>query len=198
MTKVCTKCNETKPLTAFSKKRWVNKDGTTRERLRAQCNQCRHATDKPLTPEQRAKHNAKAAQLRSDRLAKMTPAERTKLKQKQNAWTKAWRTNNPDTAFKMKQRYRVKHAAQIAAKKATYAATPHGRALDSARHHKYYANRSGEILARAKLQRDNLGDSYVKSLIFRHKSSTYLIPVSLVEARRLYTQIKRELKEKLA
>jgi hypothetical protein len=128
----------------------------------------------------------------------MTPAERTKLKQKQNAWTKAWRTNNPDTVFKMKQRYRVKHAAQIAAKKATYAATPHGKASDSARYRKYYTNRSGEILARAKSRRDNLSDAYVKSLIFRCKVPAHLIPVSLVEARRLYTQIKRELKEKLA
>ena len=198
MTKVCTKCNEAKPLTAFSKKRWVNKDGTIRERPRALCNKCRYIAEKPSTPEQREERNARAAQRRQDRLSNMTPAERAEYNQKQYVWGKEWKRNNPDKVFLLKQRYRKRHKDAVAAKKAADAATPHGKALDHARHRKYYANRSEEIKASAKLRRDNLDDAYVKSLVFRCKIPAHLIPASLVEARRLHVQIKRELKEKLS
>ena len=197
MTKVCTKCNEAKPLTAFSKKRWVNKDGTIRERPRALCNKCRHISEKPSTPEQREERSARAAQRRQDRLSNMTPAERAEYNQKKYVWGKEWTCNNPDKVFLLKQRYRKRHKDAVAAKKAADAATPHGKALDHARHRKYYANRSEEIKARAKLRRDNLDDAYVKSLVFRCKIPAHLIPASLVEARRLHVQIKRELKENL-
>lgn len=196
--KKCSTCKEEKPLSAFGTRRWVNKDGTVVVRPKSRCNVCRGACERPKTEaaQQRARERANAARRR--RLDAMTPEERRADTAKHNAWGKKWRHKNPDKVSLMSQRHRERHKDAIAEKKARDAKSERGRALDKARHDRYYSAHKDVINARTKAHRDRLEDSYVKSLITRGKFPPKLIPDSMVQARRLVTQIKRELKEKQA
>lgn len=197
-TKKCSTCEEEKPWSAFGTKRWVNKDGTVVVRPKSRCNVCRVACERPKTEavQQRARERANTA--RRKRLDAMTPEERLVYAAKRSAWRKEWCRKNPGNVSLQKQRYRERHKDAIAEKKARDAASEHGRALDKARHDRYYSAHKEAINARTKAQRDRLEDAYVKSLITRGKFSSKLIPDSMVQARKWITQIKRELKEKRA
>ena len=197
-TKTCSTCKEEKPLSAFGVKRWVNKDGTVVVRPKSRCNACRVACERPKTEEakQRAREQANAARRR--RIDAMTPEERHAYNTKRVKWAAAWRRNNPDAVFASKQRHRERHKEAIAVKKARDAKSEHGRKLYRARHDRYYAAHREVINARAKARRDNLESSYVKFLITRGRFPAELVPDSMVQARKLVTQIKRELKEKQA
>jgi hypothetical protein len=195
--KICGMCKEDKPFNMFGTRKRTRKDGSVSECYRSMCNKCRGIREK-ITPDKREEYNAKMAQQRLNRLSKMTPEERAAARKKQNAWQKIWRQNNPDKVFELKQRFREKHKEKIAAKKARDAKTPHGRALERERYHRYYAKHSETILERSRIERATLHPSYVKGLLFRHKVPAHLIPDELVEARKVYTQIKRQLKEKEA
>lgn len=197
-TKKCSTCKEEKSLSAFGTKRWTNKDGTVTARPKSRCNSCRVACERPKTDEdwQRARERANAG--RRMRLAAMTLEERRAYAARGVAWRKEWVRNNPDKVFLLKQQYRERHKDSIAEKKARDAKSEHGRALDRARHERYYAAHRDVINGRMKSRRDNLEDWYVKSLITRGKFSAGLVPDSMVQARKWVTQIKRELKEKQA
>lgn len=191
--KHCSTCKEQKPLTDFGTQCRVRKDGIKVERPKSRCNECRRKLEK-LSPEKRIQYNAKASLQRKERVAKMTPKEKEEAKQKHNAWQTAWRKNHPEIYRALKQRYIERHKEAIAEKKARDAKTPHGKALDSARHKKYYANNFEIISEKAKQKRKELHPSYVKSLLFRGQLPANLIPHELIELRKVYTQIKRHTK----
>ena len=195
--KTCSMCKEDKPFSMFGARKWIRKDGSVFEGYRSMCNKCRWIREK-ITPDKLEEHNAKMAQQRLNRLSKMTPEEREIARKKQAAWTKTWMKNNPDKVFELKQRYRDKHKEKIAAKKARDAKTSHGKTLERERYRRYYAKHSETILERSRVARATLHSSYVKALLFRHTVPAHLIPDELVEARKVYAQIKRQLKEKTA
>lgn len=64
---------------------------------------------------------------------------------------------------------------------------------------KYQQSEHGRVKRNIAEQRsrDNLSDKYIKSSIARGRISMKVVPTEMVELKRVYLQIKRELKEKV-
>lgn len=199
--KVCSTCEKEKPLTEFGPKKRVYK-GVTRITHRETCYECRRTLDRKntatMSTEERAAKNDTASKRyyarRVREHATHTPEQRKAKRDRQNELSRIWVSANLEKVKISKQRSREAHAVQIAEKKARDFRTPHGRNLDTARGQRYRAAHGEVLNERSRMNRTNLTDAYVKSLVFRSRITSSLIPSAIVEATRQMVKIKRELK----
>ena len=180
--KSCTRCGEVKTVSFFSKRRWTRKDGTVVEILKSQCNPCRHQAEKEriTTPEARAKHSERTAQARRKRIDVMTAEEKEQARERQRAWSNAWRKANPEKRKAMKLRSRYK---------------------DILYKRSHYQEKKGELNAKCreymKEKVENLDDIYVRKVLLRGTGlKPNQLPLALVEAKKLQLKIKRMSYEK--
>ena len=193
-TKLCKKCGVTKPTNAFGFKKYKLKNGEVSVYTRTYCAPCRYASEYS-TDEQRQRRNEQAAISRRNRISRMTEEELNAFKVKQTKATSIWIKDNPEKKKEYRKRYAEKYKEVIKLKKARDASTPHGKVLDRARCRKYFIKHSERINAINKKRRNELDRGYVVSLLTRGKSSSKAIPEELIEAKRVVTLIKRELKD---
>jgi len=204
MNKVCTCCKQEKPLTEFTRRKFVYK-GVERWGHKSHCKPCHTEAGRVARLANLEKAHAREKELREQRMARMTPEEREAHNAKCLAWANDWRKAHTDKVKEMKRKYREAHKERIAAKKAADAKTEHGRALDRARGKKYRARNPERVrelhkitsakrapIAKqeARQKRVKLCRSYVAQLL---KLPTAIVPPELVELERVRLKIKREL-----
>jgi hypothetical protein len=205
--KVCTKCKVEKPFTEFTRRKNVYK-GVETWGYKSQCKPCHNQATHLARQANLEKARARDAELREQRMARMTPEEREAHNAKCLAWANEWRKAHTDKVKEMKSKYRETHKEKIAAKKAADAKTEHGRALDRARGERYRAKHPERVrelhkiastkrapIAKqeAKQKRIKLVKSYVAQLL---QLPTAVIPPELIELERTRLQIKRMVQEK--
>jgi len=217
MTKICTCCKQEKPLTEFTRRRFVYK-GTERWGHKSHCKVCHTAASKAAREANLEKARARDAELRAQRMARMTPEQKEEHRLKFVAWNTAWRKANPDKVKANKLRHRDR---AIERKRERYQ-----EKLDElrAKCHEYYLAHKDEISARAKrhyqkpevqqrlrayqqairpqerikarMKIRNLDPNYIKLLIRRNIGlPAHLVSESLIETQRLIVQIKREVRK---
>ena len=199
--KVCYTCEKEKPLTEFGPKKRVCK-GVTTITHRETCYECRRIlarkkTATMSTEERAAKNDADSKRYYARKVreqATHTPEQRKAKRDRQREVARIWTAANPEKLKISKKRYRAAHAIQIAEKKARDFKTPHGKSLDIARGQRYRAAHSEVLNEKSRMSRTNLTDAYVKTLVFRCRIASSLIPSAIVEATRQMVKIKRELK----
>lgn len=205
--KVCSKCKEEKPLTEFTRRKFVYK-GVEKWGYKSQCKTCHNLSTHLARKVNLEKARAREAELRKQRMDSMTPEEREAHNAKCLAWANEWCKAHMDKVKEMKRKYRETHKEQIAAKKAADAKTEHGRALDKARGARYRARHPERVrelqkavsakrapIAKqeAKQKRIKLVNSYVAQLL---QLPTAIVPPELIEATRTRVQIKRVVQHK--
>ena len=207
MVKVCSKCKVEKPFTEFTQRKFVYK-GVERLGYKSWCKPCHTLGSKLAREANLEKARLREAELREQRMARMTPEEREAHNAKQLQWTTEWRKAHLDKVKEMKRKYREANKERIAAKKAADAKTEHGRALDKARGDRYRARHPERVrelqkavsakrapIAKeeARQKRVKLCNSYVAQLL---QLPTGVVPPELIEVARTRIKIKREVLER--
>ena len=216
MTKLCTCCKQEKPLTEFTRRKFVYK-GVERWGHKSQCKPCHTLGNKLARDANLEKAHAREKELREQRKLNRTPEQKEELRLKFLAWNKAWRDANPDKIKAKKLRGRDKELVykrnRYQEKKEELQAKCHEYYLThkeeiSERHKRH--NQKPEIKARLKAYQQarrpqdritarekirNLDDNYVKSIIRRNVGlPAHMQPKQLIEAQKLIIKIKRELR----
>jgi hypothetical protein len=217
MTKVCTKCNETKPFELFNKKAG-RKDGRA-----SACRECSTAYSRACranrSDEQRAKDYAysgawKAANPDLVRQHKRTAYHKHRERELENS--KKWRDANKGWIQNYNAEYHAQNKDQIRERKRAwrianpelrnqrericYAANPEVRRKAS----KVWRDKNIDAVRqqanlRGKRYRETFADTYVNNKLRRGlRLKGVKMPPELIELKRAHLQIKRELKEKLA
>lgn len=217
MTKICTCCKQEKPLTEFTRRRFVYK-GTERWGHKSHCKACHVLKSKIAREADLEKARAREKELREQRKLNMTSEQKEEQRLKFVAWNTAWRKANPDRVKATKFRHRDR---AIARKRERYQekidelrAKCHEYYLAhkdeiNERHRKHYQNPEVRERARARQQAArpqerikarmkirNLDPNYIKLLIRRNIGlPAHLVSKSLIETQRLIVQIKREVRK---
>ena len=218
-TKTCSTCKEEKPLSAFGKLA-RSKDGYT-----GRCRQCINAYDVKYRADmsdesrvkRRASHNewrqqnkdkvkaytAKFYQNHKEELLAYQAAYRAKHferdRERNNARTREWVQANPERAKAATRRWREANAEHLRELSRVWRVTEAGKqSVD--RWRKANPDKVKDINKQAQLRRvREVSDSYVRGLIKAQANAwgTY-IPPALVECKKMFIKIQRELKEKQA
>ena len=217
MTKICTCCKQEKPLTEFTRRKFVYK-GVERWGHKSQCKPCHTLGNKLAREANLEKAHAREKELREQRKLNRTPEQKEKLRLKFLAWNTAWRKANPDRVKAAKLRHRDR---AIERKRERYQ-----EKIDElrAKCHEYYLANKEEINERhmkhyqkpevkerlrayqqaarprerikARMKIRNLDSNYIKLLIRRNIGlPAHLVSKSLIETQRLIVQIKREVRK---
>lgn len=217
MTKVCTCCKQEKPLTEFTRRKFVYK-GVERWGHKSHCKPCHTLNNKIAREANLDKAHAREKELREQRIARMTSEQRNELRHKFYMWNTAWRKANPDRVKAAKLRRRDKELVykrnryqekrdELRAKCREYYLA-HKEEINE-RHQRHYqkpevkermrayqqASRPQDrVKARMKIR--NLDPNYIKLLIRRNIGlPAHLVSKSLIETQRLIVQIKREVRK---
>ena len=216
MTKLCTCCKQEKPLTEFTRRKYVYKD-VERWGHKSQCKSCHTLGNKLARDANLEKAHAREKELREQRKLNRTPEQKEELRQKFLAWNKAWRDANPDKVKAKKLRHRDREIErkreryqekkeELRAKCRDYYLANKEEITERHKQH----NQIPEVKVRKKLYQQarrpqdritarekirNLDDNYVKSIIRRNVGlPAHMQPKQLIEAQKLIIKIKRELR----
>jgi len=217
MTKICTCCKQEKPLTEFTRRKFVYK-GVERWGHKSHCKPCHVAKSKLAREANLEKARAREKELREQRIARMTSEQRNELRHKFYMWNTAWRKANPDKVkvaklnhrdraiARKRERYQEKRDELRAKCHEYYLA--HKEEINE-RHRRHYqkpevkermrayqqaARPQDRIKARMKIR--NLDPNYIKVLIRKNIGlPAHLVSESLIETQRLIVQIKREVRK---
>ena len=105
MTKVCTCCKQEKPLTEFTRRKFVYK-GVERWGHKSHCKPCHTMNNRIARGMDLEKAHAREAELRLRRLGLETPEQKEARRLKALEWQRAWRDANPDKVKAKKLRHR--------------------------------------------------------------------------------------------
>ena len=216
MTKICTCCKQEKPLTEFTRRRFVYK-GVERWGHKSQCKPCHTLGNKLARETDLEKAHAREKELRERRKLTITPEQKEELRQKTIAWQTAWRKANPDKVKEKKLRHRDREIErkreryqekkdELRAKCREYSQLHREEITERQKKH----NQKPEVKARLKAYQQarrpqdritarekirNLDDNYVKSIIRNNVGlPAHMQPKQLIEAQKLIIKIKRELR----
>lgn len=217
MTKLCTCCKQEKPLTEFTRRKFVYK-GVERWGHKSHCKPCHKIKNRIAREMDLEKAHAREKELRERRLGLETPEQKEARRIKALEWQRAWREANRDKVKASKLRRRDKELVykrnRYQEKKEELQAKCHEYYLThkeeiSERHKKHYqksevkerlrayqqARRPQDrIRAREKIR--NLDDNYIKTVIRRNVGlPAHMQPKQLIEAQKLILKIKRELRK---
>ena len=217
MTKICTCCKQEKPLTEFTRRKFVYK-GVERWGHKSHCKPCHTEAGRVARQANLEKARAREKELREQRIARMTFEQRDELRHKFYRWNTAWRKANSDKVKAAKLRRRDK---ELVYKRNRY---QEKRDELRAKCHEYYLANKEEINERqqrhyqkpevkerlrayqqaarprerikARTKIRNLDSNYIKLLIRRNIGlPAHLVSKSLIETQRLIVQIKREVRK---
>lgn len=217
MTKICTCCKQEKPLTEFTRRKFVYK-GVERWGHKSHCKPCHVAKSKLAREANLEKARAREKELREQRKLSMTPEQKEAHHLKVLKWGRAWRAANPDRVKATKLRRRDK---ELVYKRNRY---QEKRDELCAKCHEYYLAHKEEINERhrrhyqkpevkermrayqqasrpqdrvkARMKIRNLDPNYIKVLIRKNIGlPAHLVSKSLIETQRLIVQIKREVRK---
>lgn len=217
MTKICTCCKQEKPLTEFTRRKFVYK-GVERWGHKSHCKPCHVVNSKRAREANLEKARAREKELREQRKLKMTPEQKEAQRLKVLAWQRVWRKANPDRVKATKLRRRDK---DLVYKRNRY---QEKRDELRAKCHEYYLAHKDEINERhrrhyqkpevkermrayqqaarpqdrikARMRIRNLDPNYIKVMIRKNIGlPAHLVSKSLIETQRLIVQIKREVRK---
>jgi hypothetical protein len=217
MTKLCTCCKQEKPLTEFTRRKFVYK-GVERWGHKSHCKPCHKMNTRIARGMDLEKAHAREKELRERRLGLETPEQKEARRLKALEWQRVWRKANPDKVKATKLRSRDKELVykrnRYQEKRDELRAKCHEYYLANKeeiikRHMKHYqkpevkerlrayqqaARPRERIKARTKIR--NLDSNYIKLLIRRNIGlPAHLVSKSLIETQRLIVQIKREVRK---
>lgn len=189
--KTCGRCKETRALTEFNKHK-SNKDG-----LQYTCNPCRKA----IAAEYYIKTiEAQAARARRYREANLEKVRARNRKYYQENKEKILARQQNEHTKEYNKKYYIEHSEKSKARAAAWRKeNPEAaRAISKAWREAHPEQRKLSAREHARKQRDNLSDSYIKT-IFNHSIGGSIIvdeiPIALIEAKRLQLLIKRSIKD---
>lgn len=216
MTKICTCCKQEKPLTEFTRRRFVYK-GVERWGHKSHCKPCHTMNTRIARGMDLEKARAREKELRERRLGLETPEQKEARRLKQLALQRAWTAANRDKVKAAKLRRRDKELV--------YKRTRYQEKIDElrAKCREYYAthkeeisernkrnNQQPEVQARRKAYQQarrpqdrvrirekirNLDDNYIKTVIRRNVGlPAHMQSKQLIETQKLIIKIKRELR----
>jgi hypothetical protein len=216
MNKVCTCCKQEKPLTEFTRRKFVYK-GVERWGHKSHCKPCHTEAGRVARQANLEKAHAREKELRERRLGLETPEQKEARRLKALEWQRAWREANLDKvkAAKLRRRdkelvykrnryqekkeelqakcreYHLAHKKEISERQKQYHQNPKVKARLKA--YQQARRPQDRITAREKIR--NLDDNYVKSIIRNNVGlPAHMQPKQLIEAQKLIIKIKRELR----
>ena len=217
MTKICTCCKQEKPLTEFTRRKFVYK-GVERWGHKSNCKPCHTLSNRLAREANIEKARAREKELREQRKLNRTPEQKEELRLKFLAWNTAWRKANPDRikAAKLRHRNRAierkreryqekrdelrakcREYSQLHREEISERAKRHYQKLEVRERLRAYqkARRPQDrITARTKIR--NIDTNYVKLIIRKNIGlPARMQSKSLIETQRLIIQIKREVRK---
>jgi uncharacterized protein YPO0396 len=216
MTKLCTCCKQEKPLTEFTRRKFVYK-GVERWGHKSHCKPCHTEAGRVARQANLEKAHVREKELREQRKLNRTPEQKEELRLKFLAWSKAWRDANPDKVKAKKLRHRDReierkreryqekkdelrakcreydklHRKEISERQKQYNQIPEVKARLKA----YQQERRPQDRIRVREKIRNLDDNYIKTIIRRNVGlPAHMQPKQLIEAQKLIIKIKRELR----
>lgn len=217
MTKICTCCKQEKPLTEFTRRKFVYK-GVERLGHKSHCKPCHKMNTRIARGMDLEKAHAREKELRERRLGLETPEQKEVRRLKALEWQRVWRKANLDKVKAAKLRHRDR---AIERKRERY---QEKRDELRAKCHEYYLANKEEIVERhmkhyqkpevkerlrayqqairpqerikARMRIRNLDPNYIKLMIRRNIGlPAHMVSKSLIETQRLIVQIKREVRK---
>lgn len=216
MTKICTCCKQEKPLTEFTRRKFVYK-GVERWGHKSHCKPCHTMNNRIARGMDLEKAHAREAELRLRRLGLETPEQKEARRLKALEWQRAWRDANPDKVKAKKLRHRDReierkreryqekkdelrakcreydklHRKEISERQKRYNQIPEVKAHRKA----YHQERRPQDRIRVREKIRNLDDNYIKTVIRRNVGlPAHMQSKQLIETQKLILKIKRELR----
>jgi hypothetical protein len=216
MTKICTCCKQEKPLTEFTRRRFVYK-GVERWGHKSHCKPCHTMKTRIARGVDLEKARAREKELRERRLGLETPEQKEARRLKALEWQRAWNAANRDKVKASKLRRRDKELAykrkryqekidELRAKCREYYTTHKEEIRErnkrnnqqpevQARRKAYHQARRPQDRVRMREKIRNLDDNYIKTVIRRNVGlPAHMQSKQLIEAQKLILKIKRELR----
>jgi len=217
MTKICTCCKQEKPLTEFTRRKFVYK-GVERWGHKSHCKVCHKVNTRIARGMDLEKAHAREKELRERRLGLETPEQKETRRLKALEWQRVWRNANLDKVKAAKLRHRDR---AIERKRERY---QEKRDELRAKCHEYYLANKEEINERhikhyqkpevkerlrayqqairpqervkARMRIRNLHPNYIKLMIRRNIGlPAHMVSKSLIETQKLIVQIKRKVRK---
>jgi len=217
MTKICTCCKQEKPLTEFTRRKFVYK-GVERWGHKSHCKPCHKMNTRIARGMDLEKAHAREKELRERRLGLETPEQKETRRLKALEWQRVWRKANLDKVKAAKLRHRDR---AIERKRERYQEKRDELLAKCREYHQLHREEISERLKRhhqkpevkerlrtyqqairpqervkARMKIRNLHPNYIKLMIRRNIGlPAHMVSESLIETQRLIVQIKREVRK---